>query len=292
MGNYFVGALGYADDIILLCPSVVGLNKMIRICEEYAEKHHILFNGKKSKYLIFGTYKYNHTVRVNDEIVERCDSAMYLGHKLHTKNTQDVLIDHAIEKLNGSFHGFMSRFRSCNVTCKNKLFHQYCSSMYGSQLWQMSNAERVYSKWRKYHRIILNVVNTTHCDLLPLIADNMPLECSLDLKYMSFYKSIISSENSIIKYTDQSMSHSHTSILCKNLTYLTYKYQLSIGDIMTSSKSKLKKHCYSNWLLGIENIYPTHANVICDMIAMIEDRCTRIFSNDECKHIIDFLCTI
>ena len=292
MGPYFVGALGYADDIILLCPSVVGLNKMIRICEEYAEKHHILFNGKKSKYLIFGTYKYNHMVRVNDEVVERCDSAMYLGHKLHTKNTQDVLIDHAIEKLNSSFHGFMSRFRSCNVTCKNKLFHQYCSSMYGSQLWQMSNAERVYSKWRKYHRIILNVVNTTHCDLLPLIADNMPLECSLDLKYMSFYKSIISSENSIIKYTAQNMSHSHTSILCKNLTYLTYKYQLSIGDIMTSSKSKLKKHCYSNWLRGIENIYPTHANVICDMIAMIEDRCTRIFSNEECKHIIDFLCTI
>ena len=127
---------------------------------------------------------------------------MHLGHILHTKNTHDALIDHAIEKLNNSFHGFMTRFRSCNVTSKNKLFHQYCSSMYGSQLWQMSNAQRMYSKWRKYHRIVLEVVNTTHYDLLPLIAVNMPLKCILDLKYLSLYRSIISSENSMIKYTD------------------------------------------------------------------------------------------
>ena len=292
IGHLFVGALGYADDIILLCPSVVGLNKMINICEEYADKHDILFNGKKSKYLIFGTYKYNSTVRVNNEIVEKCDSAMHLGHKLHTCNTHEVLIDHAIEKLNSSFHGFMSRFRSCSVTSKNKLFYQYCSSMYGSQLWQMSNAERMYSKWRKYHRIVLEVVNTTHCDLLPLIVDNMPLECILDLKYFSFYKNIMSSENKIIKYTAQSMSLLHTSTLCKNMTHLTHKYKLSREDIMAYSKSKLKKHCYKSWLEGVENLYPTYANIISEMIAMMEGKCTRIFSNEECKHIIDFLCTI
>ena len=292
IGHNFVGALGYADDIILLCPSVKGLKNMINMCEEYAESHDILFNGKKSKYLIFGTYKYNHTVKVNNEIVVRSDSAMHLGHKLHTRNTYNVLIDHAIEKLNNSFHGFMTRFCSCNVTSKNKLFHQYCSSMYGSQLWLMSNAERMYSKWRKYHRIVLEVVNTTHCDLLPLIYDNMPLECSLDLKYMSFYKTIMSSENRIIEFTANRMFLLHTSILCKNLIYLTHKYKLSREDIMTFSKSKLKNHCYTNWLARTRNIYPNHANIISDMIAMMEDRCTRIFSNEECKHIIDFVCTI
>ena len=45
---------------------------MIKICEDYANEHDILFNGKKSKYLVFGPYKYNHTVRVNNEIVEKC----------------------------------------------------------------------------------------------------------------------------------------------------------------------------------------------------------------------------
>ena len=34
IGYNFVGALGYADDIILLCPSVAGHKKMIKICED------------------------------------------------------------------------------------------------------------------------------------------------------------------------------------------------------------------------------------------------------------------
>ena len=47
IGHIFVGALVYADDLILLCPSVVGLNEIIKKCEEYANEHDILFNGKK-----------------------------------------------------------------------------------------------------------------------------------------------------------------------------------------------------------------------------------------------------
>ena len=51
--HIFTGALGYADDIILICPSVTALKDMIEICEDCAKDHNILFNGKKSKYLIF-----------------------------------------------------------------------------------------------------------------------------------------------------------------------------------------------------------------------------------------------
>ena len=102
----------------------------------------------------------------------------------------------------------------------------------------------------------------------------------------------MSSENRIIKYTANSMSLTYTSIFCKNLTHLTHKYNLSRDDIVTFLKSKLKKHYYINWLAGIKNLYATFANIISDMIAMMKDRFTRIFSNEECKHMINFLCTI
>ena len=88
IGHHFAGVFGYADDLILLSPSLTGLKNMIKICEEYAAEHDILFNGKKSKYLIFGKdgkYKFNHTVHVNNEIVERCIEADHLGHPLHTE---------------------------------------------------------------------------------------------------------------------------------------------------------------------------------------------------------------
>ena len=122
----FVGALGYADDIILLCPSVYGLKDMIKICEEYASEHDIIFNGKKSKYLVFGDYKYNPTIKVNNEEVTRSESALHLGHLLWTKDTQNSLVDHTLRSFKSSFHNFMSKVRSCNTTTKNKLFNQYC----------------------------------------------------------------------------------------------------------------------------------------------------------------------
>ena len=54
MGQHYVGAFGYADDIILLCPSLEGMREMVKICKDYATRYNILFNGKKSVYLVFG----------------------------------------------------------------------------------------------------------------------------------------------------------------------------------------------------------------------------------------------
>ena len=74
--------------------------------------------------------------------------------------------------------------------------------MYGSQLWLMNsnNVEKVLSRWRKYHRIALGVPNTTHSDLLPIISENMPIECTRKLKFIAFYSSIATSEKNILCY--------------------------------------------------------------------------------------------
>ena len=97
MGHHFVGAFGYADDIILLCPSLEGMREMVKICEDYATLHNILFNGKKSVYLIFGDYKYNVSLTVKNEKVPRSDSALHLGHFLHTMNTNNEMTEYAIK---------------------------------------------------------------------------------------------------------------------------------------------------------------------------------------------------
>ena len=297
IGHHFVGVFGYADDIILLCPSVTGLMKMIRTCEEYANEHDILFNAKKSKYLAFGEnrkYKTNHIVKVNNEVVDRCEKAEFLGHPLHSENTYDALTERGLYNLNSSFHGFMTRYSGCNASTKSKLFHQYCSSMYGSQLWSLNSTgvDKILSRWRKYHRVVLEVPNTTHCDLLPLIADRMPLGCTLDIKCLSFYRSIAVSENAIIKYMAKNMLKSNTSMLCRNLRNLCYKYDVSTDDILKFSTGRIRKVVYNKWLSGINADYPTHANVIKDMLGIKEELYTRILSNEECNFFIKFLCVV
>ena len=50
----FTGALGYADDIILLAPSKNALNSMLDIANKFAERNSIIFNASKCKYVIMG----------------------------------------------------------------------------------------------------------------------------------------------------------------------------------------------------------------------------------------------
>ncbi len=52
MDVVFIGASGYADDLKLLTPSIKALKILARICEQYSDKFHVLFNGKKSLLII------------------------------------------------------------------------------------------------------------------------------------------------------------------------------------------------------------------------------------------------
>ena len=38
----YTGALSYADDITLTCPSIRGLNRMLEICNTFAAEHNLI----------------------------------------------------------------------------------------------------------------------------------------------------------------------------------------------------------------------------------------------------------
>ena len=54
VGIFFVGALAYADDIVLLAPTPSAMRKLLQICEQYAQEYSMTFsfNAKKSKYTV------------------------------------------------------------------------------------------------------------------------------------------------------------------------------------------------------------------------------------------------
>jgi hypothetical protein len=57
MGCYFagifMGAFAYADDIVLIAPSLGALRKMLRLCELYASDHFLSFNASKTVCMYF-----------------------------------------------------------------------------------------------------------------------------------------------------------------------------------------------------------------------------------------------
>ena len=57
VGCYYSGGcinhLMYADDLVIMSPSVAGLNKLLHICESFGLSHDVLFNNKKSTIMSF-----------------------------------------------------------------------------------------------------------------------------------------------------------------------------------------------------------------------------------------------
>ncbi len=53
----YLGCLGYADDLKLMCPGIKGLQKMISICEKFGEKYSVKYNEMESIYISFDRAK-------------------------------------------------------------------------------------------------------------------------------------------------------------------------------------------------------------------------------------------
>ena len=49
-----MGALGYADDLTLLSPSLRGLQKAADICNDFAQEYSVKFNSKKTQCMCVG----------------------------------------------------------------------------------------------------------------------------------------------------------------------------------------------------------------------------------------------
>ena len=63
VGKMYAGAFGYADNVVLLAPSLDALRKMVSICETYAIEYHLLFNLSKSKLMYFNISHENLSVK-------------------------------------------------------------------------------------------------------------------------------------------------------------------------------------------------------------------------------------
>ena len=57
VGSHLCGSFGDADDIMLLSPSVSGLQNMLDCCNEFASTYNVKFNPSKRKCITFSQKK-------------------------------------------------------------------------------------------------------------------------------------------------------------------------------------------------------------------------------------------
>jgi len=91
-GNTFFGCIMYADDLILLSPSLCGLQYMIVICSDYATDHSLVFNATKTVCTIVNKLKcLISAVSMDNNEIKFTNHFKYLG--VHFTGGSDISVD-------------------------------------------------------------------------------------------------------------------------------------------------------------------------------------------------------
>ena len=78
--------------------------------------------------------------------------------------------------------------------------------------------QRFYVAWRK------GLLYNTHCNVLNLICDDIPVDCQLDNRLLKFMSSCSLSENIVVKLCYKLACNGSQSTMCNNISFLCAKY--------------------------------------------------------------------
>ena len=86
IGNVFVGALSYADDLVLLVPTAraMRLPVMLHVCDQYAIEYNMVFNACKSKCFVASRHK--------QPLAKSVKPAFYIGLRLSMLKNGLILV--------------------------------------------------------------------------------------------------------------------------------------------------------------------------------------------------------
>jgi len=147
---FFVGALAYADDLVLLAFSPTAMRKMLSICDEYATEFSIKFNAKKSKWLAIIPRKRRWLAsklafcqfHVGGHQIDRITSFTHLGHIINSElsgvSDQEEIL-HKRCTFIGQVNNALCYFPTLAADVRYKLFRSYCSNIFGCELWKLNN---------------------------------------------------------------------------------------------------------------------------------------------------------
>jgi hypothetical protein len=245
IGSFFVGALAYADDLVLLAPSANAMRRMLRICEDYAVQFNVVFNGSKSKCLICpptGTSKHVTqtcfpSFSIGTQSIEYVAKWPHLGHIITSEciDTDDILA--AKVRLIGQINKVLYNFRKVDCQTKTRLVKAYCTSFYGAELWDLSqnNIESICTAWRKGIRRIWQLPNTTHSALIPYLSDTLPLLDMFYLRMLNFVCRCLRSASPLITFLARHgiLYGQMDSIIGRNVLLCFSRYDIRRDDIFS-----------------------------------------------------------
>ena len=144
-GSSLINHLMYADDLVLMAPSSMGLSMSLSVCSEYGIEHDIKYNSTKSNVMIFSCKKFKDihipNFLLNGETLPRVSKYKYLEHIITEDLCDNDDISRQYKKIYAQGNALIRTFYMCPESVKCTLFKSYCTSLYTCKLWFCYRAE-------------------------------------------------------------------------------------------------------------------------------------------------------
>ena len=201
IGCVSYSAVGYADDVGLLTPSVQALQDILHICETFSEEFRVVFNSKMTTCMRIGSNgdPPARAVSLNGSPLTWTRRIKHLGNII-TCDSEDITF---------KIGAFISQVNSLNCkmsevsgNVKGQLLQTYCCSWYGCQTWDLASksACQMNTEWNKAVRRTLRVPYTTHTNLLPLLVKGKPFMTQHFSRVSKFVQSFVRSNNTSVVF--------------------------------------------------------------------------------------------
>ena len=104
VGPTFAGFFGYADDVALVAPTLYSIDKMIKVCEIFADKIGFLFNPLKSVLLCYNVDNPDTVyVALGNTTVRTCVHEKHLGYfisnTIYDRNIEEMFVDSLVKQM-------------------------------------------------------------------------------------------------------------------------------------------------------------------------------------------------
>ena len=298
VAGVWMGATGYADDLLLLAPVRSVLAEMVRVCEDYGKQHNMVFSTdpvpakSKTKCMFFCGHltgvKYPDHVKLDGKTLPWVVTAEHLGHTLHQSGNmdQDCKV-HRAQFINKSVE-VREQLHFARPDDVLKAVRVYCSDSYGSMLWSLRSevAESYFKAWNTCVKLVNRVPRSTFTYLVEgyFAQGQTSLRNQVLARYTGFFHRLLDSPSEEVCLLANVVARDPSSNTADNLSYIKELSNLSPWSFspgrIKAALPVLEVPEHEQWRLGL----------LTSLLKLRDERHLTNLDNKRITAMIDSLC--
>ena len=290
--NYF-GAVGYADDLMLLSPSITGLRRMIQICESFGGQYGVQFNAKKTVCILFSRKKvdFKPVIKLCGATLQWVDHVKHLGSVLTCSLDESVDIRRKKGDLVQRVNTTLATLDGSHDSILRKVFNSQCAHLYGTTSWNFTDkAFKDYVvTWNRCVRRLFQLPPMTHTRYLPHLVGSASVTDQIYSRFLKMLNNMKNSENIRVRKLFERCWGMPTSIMNVNISLIQKRIGTSVENVLLDGAMYLKKAYVIEG--AAEDVLVS--NMILELRSVITGKqFLHDFDNDDVKEFLILLCII